>query len=129
MKKLDRQVKREIRLRISDILDNAKETGRLTVEQEKEVEKLGKLLSVKLVSEEKTNSDKLPFAFDFLTFTVSDYLCLRNSGYTVREIEQMCVGSNKQSFFEWRVANGLTRKRRKKTNGRDKKEDRNNVLY
>lgn len=107
MRKKNRRFKRAIRLRISIILESLKENGELTVEQEKELTYLGKLLEGKLETAKQERPSKSPFVFDLATLTVNEYYCLRESGYTEDQIKEMCIETNECSFFEWKQKNGL----------------------
>lgn len=107
----NRQFKREVRLRISIILDSWRETGMLTNEQKKELVYLRKLLETKpAITKDRKKSQKLPFTFDLTTFTMKEYTSLREAGYADVQIEKMCIGTSKLGFIEWKKRHGLLEK-------------------
>jgi hypothetical protein len=107
--KKEREFKHEICLRIGKILDSLREHDGLSSEEEEELHYLRNLLETKCVPEKR--SMYLPFTFDFDRFTAKQYQELRESGYTVEEIQEMCHVS-KRKFYLWCVENDLLEKKK-----------------
>ncbi|HFD1779094.1 TPA: hypothetical protein ACF1UY_001761 [Enterococcus hirae] len=112
MDKKNRQFKHEVRMRICAILDYSREYGGLSIDQERELQRLRGLLESNRLSKPKNIFETLPFHFDFKTFTVENYRELREAGYKVEEIRKMC-GVGRTTFFTWRAECDLLERSKK----------------
>ncbi|MBE9855088.1 hypothetical protein G8B32_10700 [Enterococcus faecalis] len=81
------------------------------IEYQKIIQQLGSTKRVIQTEKEKKYTN-LPFQFELDKFTLEEYYQLRELGYNVGEIQQMCNVSD-TTFYHWRKNKGIVKERKK----------------